>query len=129
MEEGYSHQDWKPVVVQKKYSVTDAQREGKKVDTVMKPTTNQKAGKSLERDLYVSATEEAPALKALPKLSQEDRQSMIQARVAKKLSQVDLARQVNVPVQLIQNMENGKIIENKQIVQLVNRALGLKLKV
>jgi putative transcription factor len=124
----YSHQDWTPVKIQKRYTVTTAQQEGKSVETTSK-TNNQKVGKSLERDLYVSATEEAPVLKALPKLSQEDRQMMIQARVAKKLSQVDLARQVNLPLQVIQTMETGKIIENKQAVQLVNRILGTKLKI
>ena len=125
---GYAHQDWTPVKIQKRYTVTTAQQEGKSVETTSK-TNNQKVGKSLERDLYVSATEEAPAIKALPKLSQEDRQAMIQARVTKKLSQVDLARQVNLPLQVIQTMETGKVIENKQAVQLVNRILGTKLKI
>lgn len=127
-EGSYAHQDWTPVKIQKRYTTTTAQQEGKKVDTIVK-TNVQKVGKSLERDLYVPATEEAPALKALPKLSPEDRQVMIQARVSKKLSQVDLARQTNLPLQVIQTMETGKVIENKQALQLVNRILGTKLKI
>ena len=51
-----------------------------------------------QKDLRIPATEEAPVLKALPKLSQEDRQIMIQARVAKKWSQSDLAKQANLQV-------------------------------
>lgn len=123
----FTHQDWTPVVVRKKYTdVHEAQRDGK---TVTKDRPVPKVGgQGYEKDLRTSATEEAPALKALPKLSQEDRQAMIQARVAKKWSQSDLAKQTNLRAQIIQDIESGKIIENLNHLQSINRALGTKIK-
>lgn len=134
----YEHQDWKPVVFHKKVQfankedVKEAIRKGKQVDTLKK--TGDHVGEAakkrkLEADLYVSATEAAPEQKPLPKLSLEARQQMIKARTEKKLTQVQLAQQLNVRPNLIQDMENGKVVEDTSVVHKVNRVLGTKLKV
>lgn len=133
-ESGYAHQDWVDIVIHKKFTdekskaaVTWARREGKAIETLSRQIAP-KGGQKLEKDLYTDPTEEAPKLKPLPKLSQTDRQAMIQARIAKKWSQTDLARHTNLRSQIIQDIENGKIIENLQSLQLINRILGTKLK-
>ena len=134
-----SHQDWEPVVFHKKIgnptnkeTVKQALRNGGNVDTLRKTGDHlSEAAKKrkLEADLYVPATEAAPDQKPLPKLSLEARQQMINARTEKKLTQVQLAQQMNVRPNLIQDMENGKVLEDKTLLQKVNRVLGTKLKV
>lgn len=134
-----SHQDWEPVVFHKKIgntthkeTVKQALRNGGNVDTLHKTGDHQSEAakkRKLEADLYVPATEAAPDQKPLPKLSLEARQQMIKARTEKKLTQVQLAQQMNVRPNLIQDLENGKVLEDKTLLQKVNRVLGTKLKV
>ncbi|SCM21180.1 multiprotein bridging factor type 1, putative [Plasmodium chabaudi chabaudi] len=50
-----------------------------------------------------------------------------QARMAKKLTQVQLARLVNEPESVIKEYENGKAIPNNMIIQKLNRVLGVNL--
>lgn len=52
---------------------------------------------------------------------------MIQARTDKKLTQAQLAQQINEPVSVIQNIEAGKVIENKLVLGKIGRLLGVKL--
>jgi ribosome-binding protein aMBF1 (putative translation factor) len=131
-------QDWEPVVFRKKMDpksktdVKEAIRKGMPVET-QKREGDVKASaakkRELEKDLYVDPTTEAPSQKALPKLSPEDRQIMIKARTEKKLTQVQLAQQMNVRANVIQDMETGKVLENPSQLQQVNRILGTKLRV
>lgn len=134
----HTHQDWEPIIFHKKIgnptnkeTVKEALRNGGNVDTLRKTGDHlSEAAKKrkLEADLYVPATESAPEQKPLPKLSTEARQQMIKARTEKKLTQVQLAQQLNVRPNLIQDMENGKVLEDKTLLQKVNRLLGTKLK-
>ncbi|CXI42653.1 multiprotein bridging factor type 1, putative [Plasmodium berghei] len=50
-----------------------------------------------------------------------------QARMSKKLTQVQLARLVNEPESVIKEYENGKAIPNNMIIQKLNRVLGVNL--
>jgi putative transcription factor len=49
------------------------------------------------------------------------------ARMAKKMSQADLARQINERPQIIQQYESGQAIPNPQILSKLDRALGTHL--
>lgn len=118
--DGYSHQDWNVV----KFHTSKPKPTGE----VRTKQFNQKPGSGLEKDIYTSATEDAPVLKALPKLSSDDRQTMIKARCDKKMSQKDLANSINTNIKIIQDLESGKVIDDKQILQKINRQLGTKLK-
>ena len=57
------------------------------------------------------------------------RQTMIQARIALKLSQTDLAKRINMRPQIINELESGKsIAENeKGVLQKLQKILGVKL--
>lgn len=68
----YSHQDWTPVVIHKKWTAEEAKREGK-TETVKRPAAQQTSRK-LEKDLITDPTAEAPPQAKLPQLCVEDRQ-------------------------------------------------------
>jgi ribosome-binding protein aMBF1 (putative translation factor) len=118
-EESYNHQDWKVV----RFNNHTKTREI--VQKIKRPNT---PGYSLEKDLHTSANEEAPEMKSLPKLSIDDRKKMIQERTSKGLKQIDLAKQLNLSLKDIQDMETGKVI-NRNALQKVNRRLGTSLKI
>ena len=50
------------------------------------------------------------------------------ARLAKKMTQVDLAKAINEKPQVINEYENGKAIPNPQVLSKMSRVLGVKLK-
>jgi ribosome-binding protein aMBF1 (putative translation factor) len=116
-----SHQDWNVVKFHN--------NQPKPTGEVRTKNVNNKPGSALEKDLFTSANEEAPNLKALPKLSNEDKQAMIKARCDKKMSQKDLANTLNCNIKIIQDLEAGKVLTgDKQILVKINRQLGTKLK-
>ena len=121
------HQDWTPVVLRNaKQVAAKAARE-----TVDRDKTHaaRSSLRKLEGDIKVSGSEEAPAAAKLPRLGAVMRQTMIQARVALKLSQADLAKRLNMQPKIINELESGKVIaENeKAILQKVQRVLGVSL--
>lgn len=52
----------------------------------------------------------------------------MQARTAKKMTQAQLAQQINEKPQTIQEYESGKAIPNNQILGKMERVLGVKLR-
>ena len=130
--------EWEPVVIRKKVnnptskeSLADAARNNKQVDTLKKENYSETAAKNrnLEKDIHTDPTQEAPEQKPLPKLSHEDKQLLIKARTDKKLSQQQLAQQINENVGIIKDIEAGKVIQNKNVLQKINKILNIKLKV
>ena len=57
----------------------------------------------------------------------ELRKQIQNARMAKKMSQADLAKEINEKPNVIQAYENGKAIPSTQILQKLRRVLGVKL--
>lgn len=53
--------------------------------------------------------------------------SLMRARQAKKLTQKQLADQINVKHSVINDYESGKIVPDGNIINKLNRALGIKL--
>merc|ERR1739844_147919 len=53
--------------------------------------------------------------------------AIMQARMAKKMTQKDLATAINEKPQVIAEYENGKAIPNGQIIVKIERKLGCKL--
>lgn len=81
-------------------------------------------------------TGEAAHLRKLEESSEEfkhetvDRslaQAIQQARLAKKLTQKQLATAINEKPQVIQQYENGQAIPNPQVLLKLDRALGIHL--
>jgi putative transcription factor len=121
------HQDWTPVVLRNaKLVAAKAPRETVERD---KTQAERASLRKLEGDTMVRGSEEAPAAVKLPRLGAVMRQTMIQARVALKLSQADLAKRLNMQPKIINELESGKAIpENeKTVLQKVQRVLGVKL--
>ena len=54
-------------------------------------------------------------------------QAIMQARMALKMSQKDLATKINEKPQIVGEYESGKAIPNPQIIVKIERALGCKL--
>lgn len=58
----------------------------------------------------------------------EVKKAIMQGRLAKKLTQAQLAQQINERPQIIQEYESGKAIPNQQILGKLERVLGVKLR-
>jgi putative transcription factor len=54
-------------------------------------------------------------------------QALLKARSGKKMTQIDLARATNQPLVVIKHYESGKAIPNGQIINKLNRVLGVCL--
>ena len=60
-------------------------------------------------------------------VSKDLRLAITQARNAKGLTQKQLATQLNMQPQVINEYESGKAIPNNQVIAKIERALGAKL--
>lgn len=100
------HQDWKPVILRKKIYKPPPQ----------KPPKNTK---------FHEIDGDNP--KAPPTLDHSVKIRIQQARVAKKLTQKQLAQKLNLPVNTINDYESGKAVPNRQILSKIGRALGINL--
>ena len=111
MEEHFNtldHQDWKTIVVKKpkdnvKNSKKKVNNDSQKIISVEK-----KAG---EGDL------------SQKKITIELRQSIMKARTAKSLTQKQLSSSINLPVQVIADIESGKALYNPQHINKIKRFL------
>lgn len=135
----YPVQDWEPVVFRKpfvkptdKEAIKNAQRLGKGLETLKKLgqgiTEQAHRARKLESDLSAGATEEAPSLAPLLMLSLPMRQELIKKRTEAKMTQVQLAQRLNIRPDVIQSLENGKVIQDASILSRINRILGTSLK-
>lgn len=130
-------QDWDPVIIRKKpvsqaaakdeASVNAARRAGAAVETSKKfaAGTNAKGaaqGKSAAK--LENETEDFHH----EKVSSDLKKQIIAARTAKKLTQAQLAQQINEKPQLVQEYESGKAIPNPQVLSKMSRVLGVTLK-
>ena len=116
----YAHQDWNTVVLKKP---TD-----KKVEPRQQVPEYVHQARKLEADIHTSATDEAPPSAPLATLSHTMRQCMIKARTEKKMTQQDIANRCNVQVSIIKALEGGIAIQDKSILNKINRHLGVHLK-
>lgn len=65
---------------------------------------------------------------SLPRISPQLKQTIITARNQKKLTQAQLAQQINEKHQIVQEYENGKAIPNPQVLNKMSKVLGVHLK-
>ena len=95
----YSHQDWTTVVVHK--------------TKAMKQMENKNKPKK----------QNAPGTKEFRKLDGDKNiaKQLQQARCAKKLKQKEVAQRLNVPLSMIQNVENGKAKLNKAFLSRLKK--------
>ena len=112
------HQDWKPVVWNKK---PDKKKTVKK-STVAVSNTNknflsQGTGKKIKDD---------DEIKKIPTVGLAIGKQIAQARNAKKMTQKELANKMNITTQIIQQNECGKAPRNNGLLARFERALGTK---
>lgn len=106
------HQDWTPVILSKNRKYTEEE--------------NQKYEQKKQEKLEKKKNEENE-VKAPPKINFELKKAIMQARLAKKMSQKDVATKLNVTLSTIQGYENGKIVPNNQFIVKLERLFGTKL--
>ena len=115
-----NHQDWKPVILRK----TNTQL--KKEEKVKKTTVlNPKGPNSKKTDINAKKldSDEIQPIKFIPK---ETAKNIQQARIAKKITQQELANRLNVKKTIINDLESGKMILDKSFINKVEKKLGIK---
>jgi len=65
---------------------------------------------------------------ALERVAGEVRHAIQKARLEKKMSQAELAKQINERTQVVQEYENGKAVPNQAVLAKMERVLGVKLR-
>ena len=91
------------------------------VDTVKKQGAGYDARKMGKLD---NETEELSHVK----VNTEVKKAILQGRLAKKMTQAQLAQQINEKPQIVQEYESGKAIPNQAILGKLERILGVKLR-
>jgi len=107
-------QNWEPVVLKKSSSQSSRTGQGHHNHNPASGVTRR-----LEED-------ELPLPKKM--MSPETRQKMIQARVARSWNQQQLATQCALPVSVIRDIENGRVVPSGAQLNILNRLLGGGLK-
>jgi putative transcription factor len=129
----HNHQDWTTIYFHKKPDKTTQLRDGhteavEKVSGAAREYSDR--ARKLESDINTAPTDAAPPPPPLPRLSAEARQALIQARTARKMTQTQLAQTCCTQSKIVQDLETGKVIEDKYkgVLQKVNKVLGTKLR-
>ncbi|VVA98442.1 unnamed protein product [Arabis nemorensis] len=133
-------QDWEPVVLHKSKqksqdlrdpkAVNAALRTGVSVQTVKKfDAGSNKKGKSTAAPVKnPKKLEEETEPSAIDRVKAEVRLTIQKARLEKKMSQADLAKQINERTQVVQEYENGKAVPNQAVLAKMEKVLGVKLR-
>ena len=108
------HQDWNTIVVKKK-------QDPEKVAAGLKCNKNHEGQKLLKLEKKADNDE----LKH-DKITNELRVKIQQGRSSKGLTQKQLANNINMPLQKIQEIESGKAIYNAQDINKIKRFLKIK---
>ena len=115
-----SHQDWKPVTLHRTYTADEKLKNAQRSGQTTSINKNTAQNKSAKLD---SETENFTIVKSGLTLGKE----IQQGRTAKKLTQKQLATMLNEKPQVIQQYENGQAIPNPQIINKLQKTLGVKL--
>ena len=110
-------QDWTPVVFSK--STSQARAANTEHQRNMSKQTKEQA--SVKR---LDAATEPEKIALIPRNISVQ---LVAGRVAKKMSQKDVANQMNIPIKTIQDIENGRYKNDMQLAQRIARKLGTTL--
>ena len=105
------HQDWEPVVLKNNIN---SKKENTLRISKKKPSKDIKIENETENFKH-------------DKISLKFKTELQKARLAKKLTQKDLATQLNISSKIINDYENGKIIPNIQLILRMDKILNTKL--
>lgn len=120
-----SESDWDTFTVLRKRKQTaddfKKQQRGGKTESVSKSGVD---GAVAHKNYKLDQSSEASTIEKVPR---ETAQAIIKARTARKLSQDALAKQLNVKVTVVKDIENGKApLKNNRDLQKIKRFLGVK---
>lgn len=115
-----NYQDWTPLVLRKN---TPTVKEKKPVANV-NPTHQQ--NKQVGNSVNVRKLEEDEDYK-IPSITREMGVQIQQARVAKKMTQAQLAQKCNIPEAIVKEYEQGKGVYNRTYLDPICRILGVKI--
>jgi putative transcription factor len=127
-----SHQDWTTVTLKK-------DKKSNAVPTSAGALAQAKASGSITTERRVGVDNKAGGSTNLRKIDDATdvfqhqtvnrtlSQSIAQARQAKKMTQAQLAQAINESPKIIQEYEQGKAIPNPQVINKLDRALGIHL--
>ncbi len=101
----FEHQDWKPCVLRKSVKKTPP----KQIDPIAKKMAK----------LY--QTDDVPQIK---KVSDSDRKMITSLRTERKITQEELARRLNLDKKVINQIESGQHLENKQLTSKIKNYLN-----
>lgn len=132
-------QDWEPKVLRHSRprgqdlrdpkAVNQALRSGAEVLTVKKfDAGSNKKSSAAAPAVNARKLDEGTEPAALDRVAPEVRQAIQKARLEKKLSQADLAKQINERPQVVQEYENGKAVPNQAVLAKMEKVLGVKLR-
>ncbi|CAK9147249.1 unnamed protein product [Ilex paraguariensis] len=130
-------QDWDTVVLHKSKPKTQDLRDPKAVNQALRSGAQVQTVKKFDAGsnkrtpstaVNARKLDEAGEPAALDRVSAEVRQAIQKARIEKKLSQAELAKQINERPQVVQEYENGKAVPNQAVLAKMERVLGVKLR-
>ena len=124
--DGFTYQDWEPVVLQKNTQQLKEMNKGK-LSTQIINNKNYKANSSLSNLSKKVLDDENTDFK-INTVSRSLSVQIQKARNARKISQKDLANQMNTQISIIQSYENGKATPNGEFLARMSKVLGVKLK-
>jgi putative transcription factor len=126
----FSHQDWTPIFLKPKNNNTN--NTNKLSDSNIPLVKRYSAGKNIQKSSVNSSSIERKILNndeiTNPKVSNELRLQIQQARHQKQMSQKQLAQACNLSESVIKNYENGTAIPNQSELNKITRILGIVLK-
>ena len=114
------HQEWEPVVFKKKQSKTLTNKEIREG----KFHTRKKIDENAQKMNKIDNETETFKLK---KISKNVSKEIQKARLAKKITQKQLAQAVNVAPKIINEMESGKSQPNEIVKRKIARYLNIKI--
>lgn len=112
-----SHQDWTPVVFNKKSNDKDKDKNEKK--TTLSSSSLSNVG------VYKAASDDE--MKKTKYVSKNTSQAIMSARSEKKMTQKELAQKCNMDVSIINEIERGTCVYNPTHVNKIQSVLGVKI--
>ncbi|KAJ0960383.1 hypothetical protein J5N97_001800 [Dioscorea zingiberensis] len=133
----FQPQDWDPVVLSKRKprsrelkdpkAVNQALRAGAAVEAVKKHDAGSKSSTS-GPVMYARKLDEQTEPAGFEKVAPEVRAAIQKARLAKKMSQAELAKLINERAQVVQEYESGKAVPNQAVLAKMEKVLDVKLR-
>jgi len=117
MSDGFDHQDWKEVKFSGAKSSTNENKMIKK----------QKGGLDSKTRLENSIDYDEEGSMAQKKVTMDFRIALQKARLAKKMSQADLAKRCCIPAKRVNEYESGKAVPNQNEINKLRKVLGVNL--